>query len=220
MLGVYSLVFLGIFKARWPGGGGGIEFAINVFAGLVVFNLFAEVLARAPQLVVDQPNFVKKVVFPLPLLGWVAILGTLFHAMLNLLVLFIAAAFTGHLSFYALAAPLALMLPIPTLLGFAWFLSALGVYIRDVRQVVALVVSLLMFLSPVLYPMSALPDFVRGIAWFNPLVMPIELLRATALGAPWPEPWTILGYLGVGLITAGLGAVWFRVTAKGFGDVL
>jgi lipopolysaccharide transport system permease protein len=221
MLGVYTLVFLGIFKARWPvGDGGGLDFAVNVFAGLIIFNLFVEVLSRAPQLVLEQPNFVKRVVFPLPLLGWVAVLGTLFHAMLNLAVLSVAAVFTGHASSSSLAAPLALLVPLPILLAVAWFLSALGVYIRDTKQVVGLLTSLLLFLSPVLYPMSALPAAIQGIALINPLVVPIELLRALALGAPPPSPATVMGYLAVGIVAAVLAALWFKVTAKGFGDVL
>src|SRR3990172_9983173 len=183
MLAVYTFVFRVVFKARWgTGGADDLEFALQVYAGLIVFGLFAEVISRAPRLVLDQPNLVKKVIFPLEILPWIMVLAGLFHLALNLLVLLVAAAITrGGLPLSAFALPLVLASFVPLLLGLGWFLAALGVFIRDVGQIATLAISLLMFLSPVFYPISNLPE--RWQPWLraNPLTPVIEQVRR---GAP------------------------------------
>ncbi len=223
MLGVYSFVFIGVFKARWPGmeKGGGVEFALQVFAGLVVFNLFAEVASRAPNLVVEQPNLVKKVIFPVELLTWVTVLSGLFHLLISvaslLLVLLLA---RGGLPVTALALPLVLLSFLPFLLGVGWFLSALGVFVRDVGQMMSMVVSLTMFMSPVFYSVATLD--VRWQFWMhlNPLTLIIEQVRAVVLLGQWPA-WGALGlYALLACTFAVAGAVFFQLTRKGFADVL
>jgi lipopolysaccharide transport system permease protein len=223
MLGVYSFVFIGVFKARWPGmeQGGGVEFALQVFAGLVVFNLFAEVASRAPNLVVEQPNLVKKVIFPVELLTWVTVLSGLFHLLISvaslLLVLLLA---RGGLPVTALALPLVLLPFLPFLLGLGWFLSALGVFLRDVGQMMSMVVSLTMFMSPVFYSVATLD--VRWQFWMhlNPLTLIIEQVRAVVLLGQWPA-WGALGlYALLACTFAVAGAIFFQLTRKGFADVL
>ena len=131
----------------------------TVVAGLIVFGLFAEVISSAPRLVLNHPNLVKKVVFPLEILPWVAVLAGLFHLALNLVALLAAAAIArGGLPLSILALPLVLIPFVPLLLGLGWFLASLGVFIRDVGQITSLAVTLMMFLSPVFYPVSSLPD--------------------------------------------------------------
>ena len=222
MLAVYTFVFRVVFKARWgTGGADDLEFALQVYAGLIVFGLFAEVVSRAPRLVLDQPNLVKKVVFPLEILPWVAVLAGLFHLALNLIVLLGAAAIArGGLPLTVVALPLVLIPFVPLLLGLAWFLAALGVYVRDVGQIAALAVNLLMFLSPVFYPISSLPE--RWQPWLraNPLTPVIEQLRRVTLEGAWPD-WTQLAInLVVASAIAWLGARWFAVTRNGFADVI
>lgn len=223
MLGVYSFVFIGVFRARWPGmeQGGGVEFALQVFAGLVVFNLFAEVASRAPNLVVEQPNLVKKVIFPVELLTWVTVLSGLFHLLISvaslLLVLLLA---RGGLPVTALALPLVLLPFLPFLLGLGWFLSALGVFLRDVGQMMSMVVSLTMFMSPVFYSVATLD--VRWQFWMhlNPLTLIIEQVRAVVLLGQWPA-WGSLGlYALLACTFAVAGAIFFQLTRKGFADVL
>ena len=223
MLGVYSFVFIGVFKARWPGmeKGGGVEFALQVFAGLIVFNLFAEVASRAPNLVVEQPNLVKKVIFPVELLTWITVLSGLFHLLISvaslLLVLLLA---RGGLPVTALALPLVLLPFLPFLLGLGWFLSALGVFVRDVGQMMSMVVSLTMFMSPVFYSVHTLD--VRWQFWMhlNPLTLIIEQVRAVVLLGQWPA-WGALGlYALLACTFAVAGAIFFQLTRKGFADVL
>lgn len=224
MLAVYTFVFKSVLKAKWPGNedANNIEFALQIFSGLLIFNLFAEVLSRAASLVTDQPNMVKKVIFPLPILAWVNVLTALFFALVSLLVLLVGAwVMRGELSVHLLATPLLFVLLMPLLLGLSWGLSALGVYLRDLTQVITLVLTPLMFLSPIFYPTAALPDFVQSFMVINPLVIPIELLRDIVMQGQWPQQGVALFiYIVIAGITMGVGAAGFHKLKKGFADVL
>lgn len=223
MLGVYSFVFVGVFRASWPGAvkAGGLEFALQVFAGLIVFNLFAEVAGKSPNLIVDQPNLVKKVIFPVELLVWVAVLSGLFHLLISVGSLLVVLLLTrGGLPLSTVALPLVLLPFLFFLLGLGWFLSALGVYVRDIGQMMAMVVSLTMFMSPVFYSATTLD--VRWQFWMNlnPLTLIIEQVRAVVLHGQWPA-WNLLGlYALVACLFAVAGATFFQLTRQGFADVL
>lgn len=223
MLGVYSFVFVGVFRASWPGAakGGGLEFAVQVFAGLMVFNLFAEVASRAPNLIVEQPNLVKKVIFPVELLTWVTVLSGLFHLLISVTSLLLVLLVTrGGFPITAVALPLVLLPFLPFLLGLGWFLSALGVFVRDVGQVMTMIVSLTMFMSPVFYSLSTLD--VRWQFWMklNPLTLIIEQVRAVALQGLWPNWQALALYAMLACAFAAAGAAFFQLTRKGFSDVL
>lgn len=222
LLAVYTFVFRVVFKARWGAqGADDFEFALQVYAGLLVFSLFAEVISRAPRLVLDQPNLVKKVVFPLEILPWIMVLAGLFHLALNLLVLLVAAAITrGGLPLSVVALPLVLASFVPLLLGLGWFLAAVGVFIRDVGQIASLAISLLMFLSPVFYPISSLPDRWQPWLQVNPLTPAIEQLRRVVLDGQWPEWPQLALQLVLASVLAWAGARWFAATRKGFADVI
>lgn len=223
MLAVYTFVFREVFKARWSGTsgeGGGLEFALYMYAGLVVFNFFSEMVTRAPRLIVDQPNLVKKVVFPLDLLAWVALLAASFHLLVNTGVLLLAAIWAGYGSWNMLWLPLVWLPLLPLLLGLSWFLSGLGVYLRDIGQVLNLLVSLLMFMTPIFYPASALPERWRPWLELNPLVPLIEDTRRVLIEGLWPDFHRLTLLLAASLLVAVLGRLWFRVTRRGFADVL
>ena len=222
MLAVYTFVFREVFKARWGSGdGGGIEFALQVYAGLIVFNFFSECLSRAPRLVLDQPQLVKKVVFPLEILPWTALLSSLFHTAVNLAVLLAAAAaLHGQLSWSVLSLPLVFLPLLPLLIGLSWFLAALGVFVRDVGQVIGMVLNLLMFLSPVFYPMSSLPESWQPWLALNPLTPVIEQTRRVVMEGQWPDLSLLAIFAAFSLLVAWLGGLWFAATRKGFADVL
>lgn len=224
MLGVYSFVFVGVFRARWPGGangGGGLEFAVQVFAGLVVFNLFAEVAGRSPNLIVEQPNLIKKVIFPVELLTWVTILSGLFHLLIGLFSLsMVLLLVRGSFPLTAVALPLVLLPFLPFLLGLGWFLSALGVYLRDAGQMMPMIVTFTMFMSPVFYSVSTLDPSWQFWMNLNPLTMIIEQVRAVLLQGQWPN-WAGLGWYAVlASLFALAGAFFFQATREGFADVL
>lgn len=221
-LGVYTFVFREILKARWPtGDGSDLDFALRVYAGLIVFNLFSEVMVRAPALVTSQPNLVKKVVFPLQILPWVSVLAALFHVVLNLLVL-IGAALVGGVAPSAalLALPLIVAAFVPFLLGLGWLLASLGVFVRDIGQATGMIISLLMFLSPIFYPASALPERWQPVLALNPLVRVIEDTRLVVLDGVWPDAGGLALYAAIGVAFAALAARWFALTRRGFADVL
>ena len=223
MLGVYSFVFVGVFRASWSGAakGGGLEFAMQAFAGLVVFNLFAEVASRAPNLIVEQPNLVKKVIFPVELLTWSAVLSGLFHLIISVVSLLLVLLVTrGGFPITVLALPLVLLPFLPFLLGLGWFLSALGVFVRDVGQMMTMIVSLTMFMSPVFYSLSTLD--VRWQFWMrlNPLTLIIEQVRTVTLQGLWPNWQALALYTLCAGAFAAASAAFFQLTRKGFADVL
>ena len=222
MLAVYTLVFRHIFKAKWPGvEDGNMSFALNLFAGLLVFNWAAEFLSRAPRLMTDQPNLVTKVVFPLQVLPWSALLSSFFHVLLSCAVWLAGCLLFGqgiHASWLAL--PLVFLALAPTLLGLGWALSALGVYFRDLAEIVGLFMGMLLFLTPVFFPLSVLPDFLQTWVGFNPLAVPIEALRSIGLMGQWPNFSNLLLLFGVGVGLAMCSAWLFEKSRKGFADVL
>jgi len=222
MLSVYTLVFGVVFKSRWGGGAGSnTEFALVLFAGLIVFNLFSECFTRAPSLILAHVNYVKKVVFPLEILP-VAVLGAaLFHTAVSTLVW--ACAYS---LFFGLPHPTLLLLPVVlsplclVIIGVSWMLAALGVYLRDVTQFVGVVNTVLMFLSAIFYPLDALPGFMKKIAVLNPLVIPIEQARNVMYWGKLPDWWQLGIYCIASVVCAWLGFVFFQKARKGFADVL
>ena len=222
LLATYTFVFRLIFKARWPG----VDdhpgnFALNIFAGLVLFNLFSELVGRAPRLVVDQPNLVKRVVFPLEVLPWVGAAGAYFHAGLSMLVLLAGALLVqNYLPLSALAAPLIMLAMLPMLLFMGWLLAGFGVFLRDISQMIPPVLNVLMFLTPVLYPASALPKGVQDWLGFNPLTLPIESLRAALLMGQWPDWIALLTYTCTWTLLASFAVVAFWRLRPAFADQL
>jgi lipopolysaccharide transport system permease protein len=223
MLIVYSLVFSGIFKMRWgvSSGESHSDFAIILFAGLIVFGLFAECINRAPMLILTNVNYVKKVVFPLEVLPWVAFGSALFHAAVSVGVLFVAMAIIrGGIPATALVFPVVLLPLAFATIGFAWFLAALGVYLRDISQITGTVTTVLMFLSPVFYPLESVPKSWQPALKLNPLTFVIEESRnSLVFGKPMDVAyWS--GMLAAGIAIAWLGFAWFQKSRRGFADVL
>ncbi|MBP9713231.1 MAG: ABC transporter permease [Sterolibacterium sp.] len=224
MLAVYTFVFSVVFQARWGGAGGGagkVEFALILFSGLIVFNLFAECISQAPGLILANTNYVKRVVFPLEILPWVSLGSALFHAGINLVVLLVALLVTGHGGGWAvLTLPLVLLPFLWLVLGLSWWLSASGVFLRDISQMVGMVITVLMFLSPIFYPLSAMPASVHGWLFLNPLAFIIEQTREVLIWNRLPDAWGLGWYTLVALTVAWSGFFWFQKTRKGFADVL
>jgi lipopolysaccharide transport system permease protein len=222
MLIVYTFVFSVVFKIRWNGGGDSkVEFALILFSGLIVFSLFSECFNRAPSLILANVNYVKKVVFPLEILPWVALGSALFHALVSLGVWLIAyLIFFGVPPITVLLLPLVLFPLLLFIMGISWALASLGVYLRDVSQFVGVATSVLMFVSPIFFPASALPAAYRQVLLINPLALPIEQARDVLFWGKVPDPvdWSIHS-LGAVLI-AWIGFAWFQKTRRGFADVL
>lgn len=221
MLAVFTFVFSVIFQARWGGGGSKTEFALQLFAGLLVFNLFAECINRAPGLILLNINYVKKVVFPLEIIPFVSLLSALFHTLISLGVWLIAyALFFGFPHLTLLYVPLVLMPFCLFLMGMSWALASLGVFIRDVSQFIGLLTTALMFMSPIFYPVTAFPEDHRYILYLNPLTTVIEQARDVLFWGKTPDFFMLGIYWIATLGIAWLGFAWFQKTRRGFADVL
>ncbi len=222
MLAVFTFVFSVVFKARWGDGSDSkTEFALVLFAGLIVFNLFAECINRAPGLILANVNYVKKVVFPLEILPLVALGSAMFHAIISLGV-WLSAYFLlfGLPHVTVLLLPLVFMPLALLIMGLSWMLASLGVYLRDVSQFVGILTTVLMFLSPIFYPASALPETYRSFLWLNPLAPAIEQTRNVLFWGKIPGLAMLGVYFLVALFIAWVGFAWFQKTRKGFADVL
>ncbi|WP_454846333.1 ABC transporter permease [Pseudomonas farris] len=222
MLAVYTFVFSEIFKARWVGmdtGKGG--FAILLFVGMIVHGLFAECANRAPSLILTNGNYVKKVVFPLEILPVITLGSALFHSGISLLVLLIAQVILTHtMEWTALLFPLILVPLLLATLGFSWLLASLGVFLRDVGHVIAVLTTVLLFLSPVLYPVAALPEVYQPWLRLNPLTYIIEESRNVLLFGHLPQWDSLAIAMLIGALIAVVGFWFFQKTRKGFADVL
>lgn len=222
MLAIYTIVFSKIFRAQWseqaerP-----VAFSLILFVGMILHGFFSECLVRAPAVVIANANYVKKVVFPLEILPPAALGSALFHAGISFVVLMGLFVFLhGAPPVTLLAAPVVALPLVLYALGASWFLASMGVYVRDVGQMAAVLTTILLFLSPVFYSVEAVPPALRWIFQVNPLAVAIGQMRGAILWGHWPalRMWALHG-LG-GLVFAGLGFAWFQKTRTGFADVL
>jgi lipopolysaccharide transport system permease protein len=222
MLTVYTFFFSEVFRSRWiVASQNKSEFALILFVGLLLYGFFTEAIVRAPDLVVSNPNLVKKVVFPLEILPAVNLGTALFHLLIGFLI------WVGfRLAIDGLPPPTALLLPlvlaplVVMTLGFSWILASLGVYLRDVSHVTPIIATVLMFASPIFYPVEALPEPFRWLVMLSPLTVPIEQARIVMIEGNTPD-WTILCVYTAIAIAIGFGGfAWFQGTRKGFADVL
>jgi lipopolysaccharide transport system permease protein len=222
MLTVYTFVFSVVFKARWGGSSeeNRASFAIVLFVGMIVHSLFSECITKAPAVILANANYVKKVVFPLEILPLISLNAALFHTAISLFVLLAAIAFTTGLHWTVLLAPIIFFPLIILSLGIAWLLASLGVFIRDVGQTVGIITTVLMFLSPMFYPTSALPETIQPFIMLNPLALIMEQARAVLVWGQLPDWYAIAIYTAIAFVIAWIGFAWFQKTRKGFADVL
>lgn len=222
MLAVYTFVFSVIFQARWSGlEAGRSGFAIVLFIGVLVHGIFAECLNRAPTLIMANTNYVKRVMFPLEILPWVAMGSALFHAFVSLIVLVLAQLIVlGSIPATAVLLPLVIAPLVLTTMGVAWIFAAFGVYLRDIGQITVVITTVALFLSPVFYPVTALPEEYRVIFLLNPLTFIIEQAREVMIWGRLPD-WSGLAlYIVASLVVAWIGFWTFQKMRRGFADVL
>lgn len=223
LLALYTFVFSVVFKARW---GVGIseskfQFAVFLFVGMIVYGLFAETLNLAPRLILSNVSYVKKIVFPLEILPVVSIGASLFHAIVSLFVLVAALVMiNGYLPWTTILLPLVLFPFMILTVGLAWGLASIGVFLRDIGQTIGLLMTTLMFASPVFYSITAVPEYIRPWLMLNPLTFIIIQARSLLILGTMPD-WSGLAiYSVVSVLIAWLGYIWFQKTRKGFANVL
>lgn len=222
MLAVYTFVFSIVFQAKWgTGTGSKTEFALVLFIGMIVHRILADSMNLSVELIVNNISYVKKVVFPLETLTYIQMISILFHTITSLIV-WITFYFILNVSIQwtTLFLPIVLLPLVIFSLGLSWILASLGVYLRDIGQITGVTTTILLFLSPIFYPASRLPEPYRTVIYINPLTFFIEQSREVLM---WGRPPDTLGlaiaYV-ISVLFAWAGFSFFQKTRKGFADVL
>jgi len=223
LLVVYTFVFTVVFKAKWGviANESRAEYALTIFCGMVIYGIFSECVARAPSLILANPNYVKKVIFPLEILP-LSVLGlSLFNGAIGLLIYQIGALLLlFRIPLSLLYVPLILLPLVMLSLGLSWFLSALGVFIRDIGQTINIIITVLFFMSPIFYPLSRVPEQFHIVMRLNPLTNIIEDAHRTII---WGQPpdWLWWGItLIISYLVMQMGYVWFMKSKRAFADVI
>lgn len=223
MLCIYTFVFSVIFQAKWDVGPqqSRTAFAMTLFAGLIAFNIFAESANEAPSVILAHVNFVKKVVFPLEILPVVILLSAVVNSMFSMIILAGTLIVIGHPIFWTVLLIPIIWLPLMLLsLGVAYFLASLGVFIRDMGATVSLVTTVLFFLSPIFYPLSAVPEAFQTVIRLNPIAIFVENARRVILWGRLPDwPW-YFGAVFFSVIVFICGFIWFYKSKNAFADVI
>lgn len=225
MLALYYVIFGVIYNTQFRGQGEtAFDVLLAMFVGLTLFHAFSETLSWAPSLITTNPNFVKKVVFPLEVLPVAQIGAATFHLAVSLSLVVAGSAFsTQGLTWHVLWLPV-LVLPLLLLsLGTAWLLAAVGVFVRDIGHLSAFVVTVLLFASAVMYPADMIVQrspALWTVLQHNPILQIVDLARHTVL---WHEPMRlpVLGqvYVVAGVVFTG-GAVFFALLRRSFAEVI
>lgn len=223
MLGLYVFVFGFVFGGKFNGRAGEtrVDYALGIFVGLSLFHFLGEVLGVSPTVIVSNPNFVKKVVFPLEILPVATVGASFVHFLISIALTLLGIVFFGPGPNLGMLWLPVIFVPVLLLsLGLAWFCSAMGTFFRDINQLTAFLSMALMFASAVFYPAKSIPPQAWSILKFNPLIHAIELSRATAL---WGTPINLhhLTYLyGSGALCFAGGYWVFFKLRPAFADVL
>lgn len=224
MLVIYTFIFTVVFKARWntnelvESKG---QFSLLIFVGMIIQNLFAEIINRAPNTIVANVNYVKKVVFPLETLSLINSLAALFHLFISFLVLILGfLAINHYINWTIIFFPLVLLPLLVFILGISWILNSIGVFIKDTGQVMVLVTTILMFLSPIFYPVEALPLRFQSWILLNPLTFIIEQSREVIIWGHLPNFKGLAIYCAPAFLVAFIGYAFFKKSKRAFADVL
>ena len=222
MLVIYTIAFGAILGSRWNRPTGEVAaFGMVLFLGIVVHGFFAECFARSARLMIDNENYVKRVIFPLHVLPWSVVLSALFHMAMNLIVFVVLNALLyGGFSPYIVLVPLVIAPLVLMTVSVCWVMASLGVYLRDISQAVPVVVTALFFLSSAIVPVESLPPRYQAVFHLNPLTFFIDEVRQVALWGNLPDFTGLLVRSVVALVLLYLAYAWFRFTSRGFADVL
>ncbi|TGN07967.1 ABC transporter permease [Leptospira ilyithenensis] len=222
MLGIYTFAFSVVFKAKWGlEEEGHMDFALILFASLTIFNFFGEILKESPLLIVSQPNFVKKVVFPLEILPIANLLSASVHMGASLVV-FLVFYGIAHLSIpWTIVFLPFIIIPLTLLsLGVSYILASLGVFFRDIGYFMTHIITILLFTSPVFFSMDRIPEKFRHLMLVNPLAALLENARSVMVFEKTPDFLILSVYTVFGVLFLVFGYWVFQKTRKGFSDVL
>lgn len=202
MLCVYTFVFSVVFQARW----GQLtdsrsQFALILFAGLILFNLFSESISSSSYSITGNENYVKKVIFPLEIMPVVSVFVVLFHFLVSFAVLLVFSLIIGNSAQWSIVfTPILLASFLLFTIGISWLTASLSVYLRDIPYFVTIICSLLLFLSPIFYSIMSVPVEYRSLLLLNPLTPYIEVFRELVIFGKTPTLWTSVYCLSSGFI--------------------
>lgn len=222
MLIIYTFVFSEVFQAKWDiDTSNKYQFALVLFCGLSAFNLMSEVMNRATTLIASHVNYVKKVIFPLELLPVVITFSALFNCLISFVILIVVNwGLNGEISSTLYQFIFALIPLIMLAIGLGLLISAMSVYLKDIGNAISVIVTILMYLSPVFFPLSSVPDDFKGMCEVNPMTYIIENFRRVTLyneNLDW-KFWGISFVMA--LVVYFIGNVVFMRAKEGFADVL
>ncbi|WP_160280148.1 ABC transporter permease [Cellvibrio mixtus] len=224
LLAVYAFFFGEILQAKWSVGNAGdglTSFALVIFSGLILHQFFADCISRAPELMLINPNYVKKIVFPLEILPVVTLLAAIVQLLISTLILIIVFGLVDHTVYWKwLFLPVVYIPFFITTLGIMWVLSALGVFLRDLRQLMQFMATVTLFLSPVFYPMDRLPESMQFLNFVNPLVVVIEQARIIIFEGKYPDWMLLAEYSVISFVIALVGFYCFQRSKPAFADVI
>ncbi len=224
MLAVYLFVFIVIFKAQGTNpelGDSKAAYALLMFCGITIFNIFAEAANTSTISISGNSNYVKKTIFPLEALPFATVMSTVFFGLLWCVILMVSIGFFLHKIYLtAFVLPFILLCLFLFCCGIAWFMAAIGVYIRDIIYVVSVVVQLLFFATPICYSLAMVPECFRTFMYLNPLTVLVSSTQQVLILGHWPN-WSMLGLVGLAsLIVFQAGYCFFMRTKGWFADVL
>lgn len=221
LLAIYTIAFGTILQSRWENTGSAAEYALMLFAGLIIFNTFSEVLAKSPLLIAENPNFVKKVVFPLELLPVVTVINAYVQACIGIAIWLMGyAVIVGAPQPTAVLFPLVLLCFFPVLLGLGWLLSAVGVAVKDIGQVTALVGHGLLFMTPIFYSTEAAPALLKKLLLLNPLTFVVEQFRLVLFTGQMPSFSGLAIYMALACLFSWASLALFRRLRSTFADMV
>lgn len=220
-LAIFTLVFGVMFGSRWTDDANTVQYALLLYLGLCVFWLVSECIGEATSVIADHASYVKKVVFPIEVLPWILVVTALFHIAIRLAIFVVAwAVFEGRPPLTLIWLPGVLVPLVFASVGLSYVIACAGALVRDLREGMSLLLTALMFLSPILYPLHSVPEAFRPLILLNPLTLPVEQVREVAAFGTSPD----LGSWGLAVLVswalAWLGAAAFARMRGVFADVV
>ncbi|KPV58963.1 hypothetical protein QJ48_13500 [Paenibacillus sp. A3] len=223
MLVVYSFVFSVIFKVKWGNAEGvsKLDFAMVTFAGLIIFQIFSEPMYRSTAILSANSNYVKRVVFPLEILPTSAVFSSFVLNCFSMAILFGALIFYQYpVGWNALFLPVILIPLLLFTLGFSYIVTTLGIFFKDLGQAMSIIMNILFYISPVFYPITAVPKEFQIYMMFNPLTFFVESFRAVVIYNSQPNWSNYCVLLAISIVIFIFGSTLFNKTKETFSDVI
>ncbi|MDB5415464.1 MAG: transporter [Rubritepida sp.] len=218
---VYTFIFSAVFQSRWGGSDNHFDFAFMLLIGMAVHSIFAEAVGRAPQLVFGNPSYVTKVIFPLEVLPVVTVLAALTNALIMLSIVIIGQALLkGVLHWTIIFIPVIILPYLVFVTAGVMLFAAIGVFMRDLSQIVGLLVTVTFFLTPIFYPLQSVPPRFQFVMRLNPLTAMVEQTRTVTIFGGLPDFLSLFLYSLCALLSLAIAFWIFQRMRPGFADVL